>query len=85
MLESVTRDGIGLVERLNHVHRALAVCGVPHRINWAQLIYDLNDLDSGGHKAQRVRIRWYRSYHGVSNAQVALTQPGETPEKEEAQ
>lgn len=84
MLESVTRDGIGLVERLNHVHRTLAVCGVPHRINWARLIYDLNDLDSGGHKAQRARIRWYRAYHKVRNFESSNTQPGETPEKEES-
>ena len=83
LLELMTRDGMEVANRLNHVGRALEICPYPERIDWAQLISDLNGLLTGGDRALAVRIRWYRAYHRMSGVETISKQQGETPEKDD--
>ena len=70
LLEHMTRDGMETSERLNHLARAIEICPHPERLNWAWLIFDLDQLSSGGDRALRVRLRWYRTYHRASDAET---------------
>jgi len=81
LLEHITRDGLTVSERLNHLARALEICPDRQRINinWAWLIFDMERLSRGGDAALGVRRRWYRNYHRVRD--VEPTNVGETPER----
>jgi CRISPR type I-E-associated protein CasB/Cse2 len=63
LLEAVTRDGVSVAVRCDHITRALQSSSASKLVDWGQMISDLVGLSRGGEWAHSVRARWYREYH----------------------